>query len=160
MDEEIDMDSKVKLSRISLVFENCEYCIIPANEIKLLILNDFNKSISFTEWNDLTSFISCSLDSLQIYKKYLLQNHSYMGNDEHINEESLFDRITKCDDIVSIEIYWVSDNVEYVKKYYLPWNKDNEYVNKYQKVKVYDEEDINESFIDISIKENENEKEN
>ena len=73
MDEEVDMDSKAKLSRIDLVFENCEYCTIPANEIKLLLLNEFNQSINYTEWNGLHKFRSCSLESLQIYKKYLLQ---------------------------------------------------------------------------------------
>ena len=39
-----------------------------------------------------------------------------------------------------------------LKKYYLPWNDEDEYTNKYQKVVVNDEENIDESFIDISIK--------
>lgn len=153
MDEEVDMDSKAKLSRIDLVFENCEYCTIPANEIKLLLLNEFNQSINYTEWNGLHKFRSCSLESLQIYKKYLLQNYPYMGNDEHINEQyTLFNRIHNYNDIVSIDIYWIVNNIEYVKKYYLPWNDEDEYTNKYQKVVVNDEENIDESFIDISIK--------
>ena len=76
-----------------------------------------------------------------------------MGNDEHINEQyTLFDRIHNYNDIVSIDIYWVVDDTEYVKKYYLPWNDEDEYTNKYQKVVVNDEENIDESFIDISIK--------
>lgn len=153
MDEEVDMDSKAKLSRIELIFENCEYCIIPANEIKLLLLNEFNQSINYTEWNGLHEFTSCSLESLQIYKKYLLQNYSYMGDNEHINEQcTLFDRIHNYNDIVSIDIYWVVGDTEYIKKYYLPWNDEDEYTNKYQKVVVNDEENIDESFIDISIK--------
>ena len=76
-----------------------------------------------------------------------------MSNDEHINEQyTLFDRIYNYNDIVSIDIHWIVNNIEYVKKYYLPWNDEDEYTNKYQKVVVNDEENIDESFIDISIK--------
>ena len=137
MDDDIDMDSRATLSKIELIFENCEFCIIPKDQIKLLHLDQFNRSLNYSEWNGLHKFDNCSLETLQINKKYLLDNYSFIANEEHVNsEEHLLDRISRCNDIVSINIYWIINNVEYKKQYYLPWNEESEIKNRYQKVKI------------------------
>lgn len=153
MDESIDMDSRAVLSRIELIFENCEFCIIPKDQIRLLHLEQFNQSINYSEWNGLHKFNKCSLEILQINKEYLLNNHAFIANEEHINDkETLLDRISNYNDIVSINIYWVIYDVEYKKQYYLPWDDKDEYKNKYQKV------DIEEEIVTISVTTNEENK--
>ena len=156
MDENIDMDSRATLLKIELLFENCEFCVIPKDQIRLLHLEQFNQSINYSEWNGLHKFNNCSLETLQINKEYLLNNHSFMANEDHINDkETLLDRISKYNDIVSISVYWIMNNVEYEKQYYLPWNDESDYENKYQKVNI-DEEVVT---ISVTTKEEKEEKE-
>lgn len=137
MDDNIDMYSEAKLSKIELLFENCEHCIIPKEAIELLYLENFNSTISYSEANNLHAFRNCSLEKLQIKKDYLLENHSFMGSIEN-STQNLLDRIVTYNDIVSIQLYWIIDNVEYTKQYYLPWNDEDEFHNKYQTYQLSD----------------------
>ena len=146
MDENIDMDSSAALLKIELLFENCEFCIIPKDQIRLLHLEQFNQSIDYSKWNGLRKFNNCLLETLQINKEYLLNNHSFMANKDYINDkETLLDRISKYNDIVSISVYWIINDKEYKKQYYLLWNDKSDYENKYQKV------NIDEEVVTISV---------
>ena len=78
MDENIDMDSRATLLKIELLFENCEFCVIPKDQIRLLHLEQFNQSINYSEWNGLHKFNNCSLETLQINKEYLLNNQDIL----------------------------------------------------------------------------------
>ena len=45
------------------------------------------------------------------------------------SEEPAFDRLTKCPDVVGVEIVYEDDSSDYLL---VPWNEDNDYANKYQ----------------------------
>lgn len=150
--EEVDMDTRAKLSRIDLVFENCEFCSIPREAIRFLHLDKINSSINYSEWNGLHSFKSTSIECLEIKKEFLEKSCSYMANEEFPNEqENLLERIQHYNDIVSIEIYWVLNNVEYVRKYFVIWDDEDDYHNDYQKSQIITTEDSQE-VLQISIK--------
>lgn len=126
-------NKKLKLDKICIIFENCEVAYIPAKEIKLLLLSMFNKTMSYTNINDFIENDNCQLDNLEIDIDYLKRSNSLMGDIKNENE-NLFDRIEKYKDIVAIELYFKRYPV--IRTYYLPWNDEDDYSNRYQKTKI------------------------
>ena len=124
------MKSKLKLKQVELIFENCEYCIIPAKYIHNLSIDEFDNRIHFGQINGLLEFLHCRLDRLEISNEFLINAHSQF-NENNINEnQTLLDRL-KENDVVAIELVYFKNKRS--KEYYLPWNEENEYHNKYQK---------------------------
>lgn len=142
-----DMDSRLELEKVDLIFENCEYVSIPAKQIRCLIMRDEYKTLSYSEWNKYHEFKHTSVDCLQIYKKWLKENYTKF-TEEIINKDSnVYDRLVNYSDITSIELFWIDEsNSEFEATYYVPWNDESEYENTYQVVKETDEE-----YIEISI---------
>lgn len=124
------MRSKLKLKQVELVFENCEYCIIPAKFIRSLCINEFDNMINFNQINGLLEFSHCRLDLLEVSNEFLNNAHSQFNKDNINDKETLLERF-KGHDVVSIELVYYKN--KRTKQYYLPWNDEDDYYNKYQK---------------------------
>lgn len=124
---------KIRLNKICLIFENCEIAYIPKEDIMFLEINIENDTMFYQSESDLFHCLPhCALNNLTINRSYLEQNHSLMGGTKN-TDITLLDRIKNYKDIVSIELFF--KGVKETKMYYLPWNDEDEYLNKYQKVK-------------------------
>lgn len=124
---------KLALNKICLVFENCEIAYIPVEDIMFLEIDVENDTMFYQSTSNIFHNLShCSLNNLTISRSYLEQNYSLMGGIKN-TDITLLDRIKKYKDIVSIELFFKKQKE--TKMYYLPWNEEDEYLNKYQKIK-------------------------
>lgn len=121
----------LKLKEIEILFENCEYCIIPANQIKELVLNQYKSSLTSFDLNK-GNFSNNTLEKLRINNRYL-KTHYSMFTKDCINKDKPLIKRLKDQDIVSISLTFYKDVKS--KEYYFIWNDDNEYINKYQHFK-------------------------
>lgn len=147
---DIDMDSRLNLEKVNLVFENCQYITIPAKYIRCLIMTDNYTRLSYSEWNHYNEFKNASVECLQIYSSWLKENHPMFNEDTVDQETNVYDRLENYSDITSIELFWIDDsNSEFTSTYYVPWDDEDEYENKYQQSKEFKLGD--KEIVEISI---------
>lgn len=140
LEEVIYLIKKLKPKQIELVFENCEYCVIPIKYIHRFSISNFNNRLDYSILNGLLNFSNCRLDYLEISNDFLLNNFPRF-NEECINKDiNLFDRIKNVNDVVSIELVYKRKSK--TVQFYLPWNDEDEYSNKYQTFEVKEKTSI------------------
>lgn len=132
--------SKLKLKEVELVFENCEYCIIPAKYIHNFSISNFNSVLNYSKLNDLLKFDKCKLNYLEISNDFLLNNFPRFNEKVINNHTNLFDRIKDGKDVASLKVIY-KRNIK-TPELYLPWNDENEYSNKYQTFEIKEKTSI------------------
>lgn len=132
---------KLKLKQVELVFENCEYCIIPAKFIYHLSVSCFNRRLDYSNINGLLEFNRCKLDYLEISNDFLLNSYPRFTEEAIDKDINLFDRLKDGKDVVSIELVY-NGKKNRTPQLYLPWNDENEYSNKYQTFEIKEKTSI------------------
>lgn len=121
---------KAKLKEIEILFENCEYCIIPAKYIENFSLDSISSSIRYSKFNGIHEFQNYNL-VLQLEDDYIRSHYPQFNKDLINDNTTIFSRI-RDKDIVSIRL--VFSNSKIFPEYYVPWDDSNEYINEYQTI--------------------------
>ncbi len=141
---------KKLIKRICLVFENCEIAYIPVKYIKHFEIQSNYESM-FIVNEKLIHMFNYKLNSLIIDRDYLLNHYPLIGGSKN-NSCNLLTRLQYYSDLVSIHVEFKSPRYSKCnKEFYLEWNEDDEYTNKYQKV--IENESKNE--VEISVRKGE-----
>lgn len=126
----------MNIKRVDLVFENCEVVTLMPNMFKSLIITGITeqKTINCYQYEDGENQVNqcCEYMSIDINKKGCEQETNWQ-------DTTLITRLMQCNDITSIYLIYEDDTEEQIL---VPWDEDNEYINKYQKILQLDEENI------------------
>lgn len=126
----------MNIKRVDLVFENCEVVTLMPNMFKSLIITGITeqKTINCYQYEDGENQVNqcCEYMSIDINKKGYEQETNWQ-------DTTLITRLMQCNDITSIYLIYEDDTEEQIL---VPWDEDNEYINKYQRILQLDEENI------------------
>lgn len=126
----------MNIKRVDLVFENCEVVTLMPNMFKSLIITGITeqKTINCYQYEDGENQVNqcCEYMSIDINKKGYEQETNWQ-------DTMLITRLMQCNDITSIYLIYEDDTEEQIL---VPWDEDNEYINKYQRILQLDEENI------------------
>lgn len=126
----------MKIKRIDIVFENCEVVSLNNDMFKYLIIKGITEEriINCYQYENGETQINkcCEYMSIDINKK---------GYEQRIiwQDMTLKERLQIGNDITSICLIYEDDTEEQIL---VPWNDENEYSNKYQKLLQIDEDNI------------------
>lgn len=114
----------MKIKSIHICFENCELVELLPSMFKNLIIEEItrNKTINCYQYEDgeAQDMTICRLFTIELNEK---------GLDKQCWNTKLRDRL-KGNDIVGIDLNYENGTKEEI---YVPWNEENEFINKYQK---------------------------
>ncbi len=119
------LDSMKEVKSISLALENCESIPIDRKHVGEFLCNNIASRVLRIACNSIANQQLCDELFVEINKDANVK-YSCFGQE---SEEPAFDRLTKCPDVVGVEIVYEDDSSDYLL---VPWNEDNDYANKYQ----------------------------
>lgn len=126
----------MKIKKVDLVFENCEAVTLMPNMFKSLIITGITeqKTINCYQYENGENQVNkcCEYMSIDINKKGYKQKMDWQ-------DMKLITRLMLYNDITSLCLIYEDDTEEQIL---VPWNEENEYSNKYQKILQVDEENI------------------
>lgn len=115
------------LTKLVIVFENCEESEIDARDIRDFHCSDISKSITLSGDGNIIETDFCK-DMELVIRKSAKENPVVMAG--VVGNLTLFDRINEYRDIVSVEIY-TEDNKN-SDTIYVPWSEKSDYSNNWQ----------------------------
>lgn len=117
---------KSKIKELVIVFENCESCKITPDMFSCLIVDGVKKEIRINcyqyENGELQELETCEYFHIKLNEKGLNEKG-------WLEKRSLLDRVLDYSDITGVELIYENDEKE---KILMPWNEEDEYINKYQ----------------------------
>lgn len=125
----------MKLKNIEFTFENCEVINIDGKYIGDFLVDDITTSIQRV-CNSIMKFDVAHTIAIEIHKD--ANKEHYILGQTHIAEfkQTVFDRLSACDDITSIEFTleeWCDGELkDTTYSYYVDWTGDSEYSNEAQ----------------------------
>ena len=126
----------MNIKRIDLVFENCEVASLNADMFKNLIFDDIveEKIVNCYQFENGENEVRkcCKYMSIHINKKIYEQKTDWQ-------DITLEERLKNGNDITYIDLIY-EDNSE--ERIFVPWNEEDAFYNKYQKVYKVDEDTI------------------
>ena len=113
-----------EVKSISLALENCESISIDRKFVGEFLCNNITSRVFRIACNSIAKQQLCDELFIEINEDANVK-YSCFGQE---SEEPAFDRLTKCPDVVGVEIVYEDDSSDYLL---VPWNEDNDYANKY-----------------------------
>lgn len=126
----------MRLKNIEFIFENCEVINIDGKYIGDFLIDDITTSIMRTACNCIQKCDIAHTIAIEIHKD--ANKEHYILGQTHIAEfkQTVFDRLSACDDITSIEFTleeWCNGKLkDTTYSYYVDWTGDSEYSNEAQ----------------------------
>lgn len=118
------------VTKITIVFENCEYIDFVPQDFGTFLLDDITTSISRIACNSIAEMKHANTVALEIFDTKI--NTEYNPFDIENEKQKVINRFAQCDDITSIIVEF-NDNTK--ESFYVAWGED-EYVNEFQKTQL------------------------
>lgn len=130
----------MKLKYIEFVFENCDYIKIEGKYIGDFLVDNLSTSVKRIACNSIDNVNIANIIAIEIHKDANKGRYQFDQEDSDDFQQMIFDRLTKYNDITSIqfeleETYIEEGQAPCIKHYdyYVDWTGDSEYTNEAQK---------------------------